>query len=119
MVLIAYVLLLLAIVLGAGGQLLLKHGMSQRPGFQPSDLIVLATDRAIVAGFCCYGLSTLLYLNVLATLDLSLAYPSLSLGYVLVIVMARAFLRESINWRRWLAIAIICVGVALVGLGSE
>ncbi len=114
----AYFLLLIAIVIGVVGQLLLKHGMLRRPGFRLRDLAELAHDFSILGGFCCYGIATLLYLNVLASLNLSVAYPTVSLGYVLVIVMSRVLFKESVTATRWVAVVMICAGVALVGLGS-
>ena len=53
----AYALLLVAIVIGVAGQLLLKHGMSRRPGFRLRDLPDLACDFSIFGGFCCYELT--------------------------------------------------------------
>jgi multidrug transporter EmrE-like cation transporter len=115
----AYALLLLVIIIGVAGQLLLKQGMSRhRGGFQLSALPTLARNWAVMVGFACYGLSTLLYFQVLSRLDLSLAYPTVSLGYVLVIILSRLFFNEKIRPARWGAVAIICVGVALVGLGA-
>ncbi|MCI0591191.1 MAG: EamA family transporter [Gammaproteobacteria bacterium] len=115
----AYALLLVAVLFGVIGQLLIKHGMSQRPGYRLGDFMVVTRDVPVVSGFCCYVISTLLYLKALGSLDLSLAYPTVSLGYVLVIVMSKVLFKERIIPTRWVAIIIICVGVALVGLGSK
>jgi multidrug transporter EmrE-like cation transporter len=105
-------------MLSVAGQLLLKYGMSRRPEFGLRDLTALVRDLYIIGGFACYGISVLLYFKVLASLDLSLAYPSVALGYVLVIVMSRMLFKESVSLTRWGAVAIICAGVVLVGLGS-
>ena len=115
----AYLLLFVAILFGVAGQLLLKHGMSRRPKFRLRDLGGLTRDFHILGGFSCYGIGALLYFQVLARLDLSLAYPTVSLGYVLVIVMSRVLFKESVTFTRWVAVLMICVGVALVGLGSR
>jgi len=115
----AYSLLLVAVVLAVVGQLLLKHGMSRRPDFRLRDIVELIHDYSICGGFCCYGFAMLLYFKVLAKLDLSLAYPTLSLAYVLVIIMSRVVFKESVSPVHWLAVLIICIGVALVGLGSR
>lgn len=114
----AYSTLLVAILIGVLGQLLLKHGMSQQPGFRIGDLRLLFRNVPVVTGFCCYALSTLLYLSVLARLELSLAYPTVSLGYVLVIIMSRLVFKEPVSKTRWLAAGIICLGVVCVGLGA-
>lgn len=114
----AFILLLTAILLGAGGQLLLKKGMRRYPGFQLQALFALARNPEIICGFGLYGISTLLYLKVLASLSLSLAYPTLSLGYAIVVIMSRILFQESISRTRWAAVGMICLGVALVGLGA-
>ena len=117
--LIPYLLLLIAIALGVVGQLLLKQGMSKRPGFQLRELPLLVGDRAVIGGFLSYGFSVLIYFKVLETLDLSLAYPTVSLGYVLVILFSKMFLNEAVSRARWAAVLIICAGVVLVGLGAR
>jgi multidrug transporter EmrE-like cation transporter len=114
----AYFLLFVTILSGVAGQLLLKYGMSRRPGFSLGDFSKLVRDFYIVGGFACYGGSTLLYLQALAKLDLSVAYPMVSLGYVLVILMSKIVFKEPISLARWLAAGIISLGVILVGLGS-
>ncbi len=81
----AYMLLLVGIMIGVIGQLLLKYGMSRRPGFKVKDIRSLAGDFFVLGGLGCYGIATLIYLKVLASLDLSLAYPTVSVGYVLVV----------------------------------
>ena len=114
----AYALLLVAILIGVVGQLLFKQGMSRRPDFRIGDIPLLIRDFPIVGGFSCYAVATLLYFKVLATLDLSVAYPTVSLGYVLVIIMSRVLFNEPVSRARWLAAVMICAGVALVGLAS-
>ena len=114
----AYSVLLVAILIGVIGQLLLKHGMLRQPAFRFREIAGLGRNLPVLGGFCCYGLSTVLYLSVLARLDLSLAYPTVSLGYVLVIIMSRVLFQEPVSPTRWVAAGIICLGVVLVGLGA-
>jgi multidrug transporter EmrE-like cation transporter len=111
----AYALLILAISLGVFGQLLLKHGMSKRPGFKIEELFSLVSNYSVIFGFLFYGISTLLYLRVLANLDLSLAYPTVGLSYVFIVILSQLLFKEQVSITRWLAIIIICTGVALVG----
>ncbi len=112
-----YLLLLIAIVFGVMAQLLWKLGMSRRPSFRLKELAALAGELPILAGFICLGISILLYLQALANLNLSVAYPAVSLGYVLVIIMSKVCFKEPISPTRWISVFIICAGVALVGLG--
>ena len=113
-----YAVLGCAISCSVVGQLLLKRGMARYPAFQVRDLLALTRDVAVVAGFAAYGVSVLLYFRALASLDLAVAYPSVSLGYVLTAILARLLFNETINRTRWLAIVVICVGVALIGFGA-
>jgi multidrug transporter EmrE-like cation transporter len=113
----AFGVLLVAIMFGAVGQILLKSGMNGRPGFQIRYLWSLVLDVKIIGGFLCYGISTLLYLRSLANLDLSLAYPTVSLGYVMILLLSRKYFKEPVNSTRWIAVSIICLGITLVGLG--
>ena len=118
MVVNSYLLLMIAILVGVSGQLLLKLGMRRQPDFHIKETSTLFRNQPVVIGFGCYVLSTLLYFQVLGRLELSLAYPTVSLGYVLVIVMSRLLFKEAVSAMRWVAAIIICLGVVLVGMGS-
>lgn len=113
-----YGLLLVSISLGVVGQLSLKQGMSKKPGFRLTDLIALSRDIYVVGGFACYALSLLLYLKVLESLALSIAFPTISLGYAIVVILSGIIFNEPISRSRWAAVLLICIGVALVGLGA-
>ena len=112
-----YLLLLIAIVFAVMTQLLLKQGMLRRPNFRLKDLAALTGDFPVIGGFICLGISILLYLQALSNLNLSVAYPTVSLGYVLVIILSKVCFNEPISRFRWIAVFIICAGVTLVGLG--
>ena len=112
-----YLLLLIAIVFAVIAQLLWKLGMSRRPNFRLKDLAALAGEFSVLAGLSCFGISILLYLQALANLNLSVAYPTVSLGYVFVIIMSKVCFKEPISPTRWISVFIICTGVTLVGLG--
>jgi len=114
----AYGMLLVAIVIGVAGQLALKYGMARQPDLRLGEFGVLTRNLPVIGGLSCYGVSTILYLSVLARLDLSVAYPTVSLGYVLVIIMSRVLFKEPVSRTRWMAAGIICFGVVLVGLGA-
>jgi multidrug transporter EmrE-like cation transporter len=50
----------------------------------------------------------------LQKLDLSYAYPLVSIGYVLVCVLSAVFFHERVDRNRWLAILVIGSGVILI-----
>jgi drug/metabolite transporter (DMT)-like permease len=60
----------------------------------------------------------LAYFSMLAALswtDLSLAAPATaSLTFVLTAILAKIFLNENVDKRRWIAVVLVCVGVVLL-----
>lgn len=113
-------LILICVALGVAGQLLLKQGMSSS-GDQIDEvrevlprLVRAATNPVVIAGFLLYGFSAALWLILLTRVDLSFAYPMLSLGYVLVVFLSRALFDEQVTWMRFLGTLVVCVGVFLI-----
>ena len=67
------------------------------------------------AALVCLGLGLLVWLLVLQRLEVGIAYPMLSLNFVLVTLMARFVFREHIDGRHWLGVALVIGGVVLLG----
>lgn len=109
----ALIVLIVAILLGALGQIALKTGINQL-GVKPAPLVVLAsifTKWQVTAGFVCYALSSLLYMVALSRLDLSYAYPMVAISYVMVTFLSWRFLGEPVPLMRAVSLGVICVGV--------
>jgi undecaprenyl phosphate-alpha-L-ara4N flippase subunit ArnF len=70
----------------------------------------------VMAGLVCYAISLLFWMSAIARLELSYAYPMLSLSYVLVYITAANWplLNESFSLGRSLGILIVIAGVVLV-----
>ena len=62
----------------------------------------------------CYGLSIVLWMVVLSRLEVSFAYPFLSVGYVISVIIGYFFFGEAVTPIRIAGIAVICAGVVLV-----
>jgi drug/metabolite transporter (DMT)-like permease len=112
-----YTLIFASIILGAVGQIFLKHGMSQTGGaieissfLEPAQLSLLFTNKFILLGFLNYGVASMFWLAVLSKVDVSRAYPFLSFGYVLTALLASYYLNESITTYRWFGISLMVVG---------
>jgi multidrug transporter EmrE-like cation transporter len=108
------------ICLNAVAQLLLKAGTNAvgaihltAENWLPTGL-KLATQLPILGGLTCYVLSVVVWIIGLSRVDVTIAYPMLSLGYVINAVGAWYFLGEMVSAQRLLAIGIILVGVALL-----
>jgi multidrug transporter EmrE-like cation transporter len=76
--------------------------------------IKLATQAPIIGGLTCYVVSVAVWIVGLSRVDVTIAYPLLSLGYIVNAIGAWYFLGEAVSAQRILAIAIIIVGVALL-----
>lgn len=120
---------LLSMVLGAVGQLLMKAGMKS---FGPVDgfaslhaLSSLANPQLFAllwvgGGLLCYVAAMLIWLGVLKVMDLSRAYPLLSLGYVVVYAGAVSWSRigEQPTLLRTLGTSVIVGGVMLASYST-
>lgn len=114
-------MILASVLLGAGGQIFLKLGASS-PGFAGTlgsgNLLALAlrivSTPGIVIGLVLYGISTLLWLGILARTELSFAYPFISIGFVVTTLFGWWALDESVTIYRLLGVSLIILGVVLV-----
>lgn len=109
------------VLLNACAQVLLKAGTNALGGaihltvsnaFET--FIRVASQLPILAGLACYALSLVVWIMGLSRTDVTIAYPMLSLGYVVAALGAWLFLGETISPQRLLAIGVIMVGVALL-----
>lgn len=103
-------------VLGAAAQILMKSGAArvEHPGVT-GVLIGMFTDLRLFAGYCLYGLSTLLLVLALREGELSLLYPVIALTYVWVTVLSFVLFHEVVNPWKLAGITVIVIGVAILG----
>jgi len=74
----------------------------------------LAFNPWFLAGMACYVVSIGCWMLVLAKTEVSLAYPLLSIGYVIAAVIGFLFLAENVTPQRIAGIAVICLGIVLI-----
>jgi multidrug transporter EmrE-like cation transporter len=116
----AFAFLFAGVVLNAGAQLLLKAGTNTLGVITLTrdnwgDMLwKMGTQGFFVAGVVCYMISLLVWIIGLSRVPVSVAYPMLSLGYVINAVAAYYLFGESVTITRWLGIGFIIVGVWLV-----
>lgn len=83
------------------------------------DLMSLITNIPLIFGFVFYGLGLILLVSALKFGDLSFLYPFIALSFVWVGLLSHFFLGEPITLIKWLAIALIMVGVSFIGVGGH
>ena len=117
---ISFSLLMTGVLLNAGAQLLLKAGTNAVGVFAfSSDNLVpvgwkLATEPHIVGGIGCYVISVIVWIMALSRVEVSIAYPMLSIGYVVNALAAWYLFGEAVTLTRLAGIGIIIVGVYIV-----
>ena len=120
MTLTSFSLILVGVLLNAGAQLLLKAGTNAvgRFDFTLANAMPigmkLAMQLPIIAGIACYVVSVVVWILALSRVQVSIAYPMLSIGYVVNALIAWQVFGEDLNVQRWVGISFIIVGVFLV-----
>ena len=121
---LSFSLILTGVLLNAAAQLLLKAGTNAVGHFEFSmenALPVgmrLALEPHILSGVVCYVMSLVVWIMGLSRVEVSVAYPMLSIGYVINAVAAWYLFGESLTALRLTGIGFIIVGVFLVAKSS-
>lgn len=116
-----YLLILIMIIFGPLGNVLLGMGMKQLShGSSGGAGLFPLIAAGIGSGTVWLGIGSLLAffvanILVLSWADYSFVQPAASLAYLVVAVMSRFILHESVTPLRWAGVAIICIGVAVIG----
>jgi len=117
---VAFSFLLAGVLLNAGAQLLLKAGtnalgvITLTADNWISQFGRMALEPHIGGGLACYVVSVVVWIMGLSRVPVSIAYPMLSLGYIVNAVAAHYLFGESVTLSRWLGIGFIVAGVWLV-----
>jgi len=118
--LLSFGLILFGVLLNAVAQLLLKAGTNAIGHFAFSrDNILpvgwqLATEPHILGGLTCYVVSVVVWILALSRVEVSIAYPMLSIGYVVNALAAWWLFGEMVSVTRLTGIGIIIIGVYIV-----
>ena len=117
----AFAFLLAGVVLNAAAQLFLKAGTHvtgvitpTRDNWWPTLLTVLHT-AAFPRGHALLRVSLVIWIIGLSRVPVSVAYPLLSIGYLINAIGAHYLLGEAVSLSRWMGIGLMILGVLLVG----
>lgn len=115
-----FLMILTGVLLNAGAQIALKQGMRTIGyfSFSPSSILAhswrIATNPYVLFGLGCYVVSVCVWLLVLSRVEVSFAYPMLSIGYIVTALFAFFVFGESLTPERVAGICLIIVGVYLI-----
>lgn len=109
-------LVFICTILGAAAQILMKKGVNGMDGFH---LMQAIQNVPLLAGYCLYGINTLLLMLALRDGELSMLYPIIALSYVWVTMLSTYFFDEKINLAKIVGIMVIVGGVTVLGRATS
>ncbi|MDA0911586.1 MAG: SMR family transporter [Proteobacteria bacterium] len=120
MTVVVWSLLLLGVLLNASAQVFLKFGMDRIGEFSFTLANIwpigwkVATNYFVILGLMCYVISFVVWLMVLSRVPVGLAYPMVSIGYIVTAIAGYFLLGETLTATRVAGIFVIILGVYLV-----
>ena len=111
-------MIITSVLLNCAAQLLIRKGMLQVGEIDMvgmfSQFGMLISNLWLWGAMICYALSILLWMAVLSRVEVSFAYPFLSIGYVVAAVVGYCLFNEHLSLTRIAGIIVICIGVILI-----
>lgn len=111
-----YLFLTLALTLNAAANILLKIGAARLGGLDGPDLIGrVMSNYHLLAGLTLFALNVVFYVAALIRLNLSVAYPIMMAGGVVIVIsVSILFLQEAVTTRQMLGLVLLILGIVLV-----
>ncbi|MDD5311758.1 MAG: EamA family transporter [Dehalococcoidia bacterium] len=119
----AYLYVLGTVLLSVYGSLILKWRISlngELPSAFPDNIIHIlriCIDPFVISGFAAAGLAVLLWIAALSKLQLSQAYPFVSLSFALILIFSVILFHEPINLWKISSVILIVAGIVLGSQG--
>lgn len=105
-----FALIILTVFALSSGQILFKLAATSFT-YNPEKIIASFLDLKLIVALLVYAVATVMWLMVLRTMPLRLAYPFVALAFFIVPIMAHYLLGETLNWKTFAGAALIGVGV--------
>lgn len=118
--LISFGLIFTGVMLNAAAQILMKAGTNAIGHFEFSAENILpigwklATEWHIVVALFCYGISVVVWILALSRVPVSIAFPLLSMAYIVTAVAAWYLLGEALSLTKLVGIGVIILGVIII-----
>ncbi|HOX35084.1 MAG TPA: EamA family transporter [Methanoregulaceae archaeon] len=111
------VIILAGIICASLGQVFWKMGMNAVGAIDSISLptiLSMFSAPLVILGLCMYGLSTVFWLIALSRKDLSYVYPFIALTFIIVLLLSKFLLHETVGMARIIGTLIIIGGLLLV-----
>ena len=116
----AFALVMTGVLLNAVAQLALKASVSDTGVISLDMQSLLSSAGTLVSnlwlwvGLTCYAISVVVWILALSRVDVSIAYPMLSIGYILNAVAASHLFNEPMGVGKVIGIGVIILGVYIL-----
>jgi len=111
-----YILIVIVVLLTAIAQVLQKIGADRglTSAKNSTELLFALLQWQILLAIACLVSAVSIWLVVLYMMDVSKAFPFISLGFIVVLLSAKFYLKEHIPWTRWFGVSLIIAGISLL-----
>ena len=103
---------------GAGRQLAAQHSHSFEGWYAHIPGIKVASSPFVLGGLACYAVSVVVWIMALSRVPVSVAYPMLSIGYIVNAFAAWALFGESVTAQKLAGIGFIVIAMGVFGYGE-
>lgn len=118
--LVSFGLIFTGVMLNAAAQILMKAGTNAIGHFEFSAANILpiglklATEWHIIVALSCYAISVVVWILALSRVPVSIAFPMLSMAYVVNAIAAWYLLGEAFNSTKLVGMGVIILGVVII-----
>ena len=118
--LVSFGLIFIGVMLNAAAQILMKLGTNAIGHFEFSAENILpiglklATEWHIIVALFCYAISVVVWILALSRVPVSIAFPMLSMAYVVNAIAAWYLLNEAFNPVKLVGMGVIILGVVII-----
>lgn len=116
-------LVILIVVPGTVGDLLMSAGMKRHGEVTDWSLLGmlhlcrdLVRNPYIMASIPVMAISFFANMALMSATPMSFAVPMTASSYILETALAKYYLREHVDWRRWVGASLVAIGIALISL---
>jgi drug/metabolite transporter (DMT)-like permease len=113
-------LVLMSVLLGSIGQIMMKSGsdrvgpLSLTPSTLLHDIVRILRVPEFAMALLLFGISSLIWVKVLARSELTHAYPLGSMGYIFVFLLSALLLHEPLTAQKILGALVIMLGIFII-----
>ena len=119
----SYALVFATVLLTVYGQIVIKWQVLAAGAFPATTaeqmwfLLRLLVNPWVISALAAALAAALTWMAAMTELELSHAYPFMSLAFILVLVLSAWFFHEPVSWQKLAGLALICAGIVVGSQG--